>query len=259
VLWLASLAVAAVLVGGIPAPAAPRCAALPAAWKPHVNEARHWAQSRRGTLSFAVRAEGRLYGWRTRRTVPTASVLKAMLLATYLDRPSVRSRRLHRGDLRLLDPMVRRSDNDAATRVLAIVGGAGVYRLAHRVGMHHFHLAPIWGLSTTDAADQTRFFLHYERFVPPRHRATAFRLLRTIVPAQRWGVGRVRLPGWTVHFKGGWGSGTGRVDHQVALLTGCGSSRVAVAVMTTANGTHLYGQRTLEGVFRRLLRGLVAQ
>ena len=46
---------------------------------------------------------------------------------------------------------------------------------------------------------------------------------------------------------------------QVALLRGCGDSRVAVAVMTTGQGTHRYGKRTLEGVFRRLLRGLFAQ
>jgi hypothetical protein len=126
--------------------------------------------------------------------------------------------------------------------------------------MRHFHAAaPLWGMSRTDAADQTRFFLHLERYVAPRHRATAFHLLRTIVPSQRWGIGRLRLPGWKVYFKGGWGQGTGRTDHQVSLLRGCGDTRIAVAVMTTFQGSHAYGQRTLKGVFERLLRGLVAE
>lgn len=241
------------------AQAAPPCASIPAGWQPGVAGARAWAAQRHGTVSFALRTEQRLVGFRMRRTVRTASVLKAMLLAAYLDRAGVRGRALTRGDLRLLDPMVRRSDNVAATRVRAIVGDGALRALAHRVGMRHFRPAAIWGNSRTDAADQTRFFLHLEQFVAPRHRATALRLLRTVVPSQRWGIGRVRLAGWRVYFKGGWGSGIGEVDHQVALLRGCGDTRMAVAVMTTDQGTHAYGKRTLEGVFRRLLGGFVAQ
>jgi hypothetical protein len=243
-----------------PAASAAPCATVPAGWKPHVNEARQWAQHRRGTVSFALRTDAGLVGYRPRRTVNTASVLKAMLLVAYLNRRSVRHRALTRADLGLLAPMIRRSDNGAATRVRALVGDAGLYRVAHRVGMRHFHAAaPVWGASRTDAADQTRFFLHLEHYVAPRHRATAFHLLRTITRSQRWGIGRLRLPGYKLYFKGGWGSATGATDHQVALLRGCGDTRIAVAVMTKFQGTHRYGEQTLEGVFRRLLRGLVAQ
>ena len=64
-------------------------------------------------------------------------------------------------------------------------------------------------------------------------------------------------PGWTVHAKGGWGSGTGWADHQVALLTR-GRERVAAAVLTMSDGTHAYGAATLRGVFARLLRRLPA-
>jgi hypothetical protein len=65
----------------------------------------------------------------------------------------------------------------------------------------------------------------------------------------------VKPRGWDLYFKGGWGSGSGAVDHQVALLRK-GRYRVSVAVMTTSNGSHAYGKQTLKGVFRRLLRGL---
>ena len=80
-------------------------------------------------------------------------------------------------------------------------------------------------------------------------------LLNRIVPRQRWGVARAAPQGWGLFFKGGWGSGRGLVDHQVALLTR-GKQRVAVAVLTHGSPNHTYATRTLEGVFRRLLRGL---
>ena len=234
------------------------CLAAPTtlgAWEPDVAAARAFAAQRPGVVTFAVRTEGRLFGYRTRRTVPAASVLKAMLLVAYLRDRDVRGRPLRRADRALLAPMVRRSDNVTATRVRGIVGDRGLYRLARRSGMTRFRTHPVWGMSTVDAGEQTRFFLHLDRHVPRRHRGYALRLLRTIVPGQRWGIGRVAPRGWTLHFKGGWGSGSGAVDHQVALLRR-GDLRVSVAIMTTSNGSHAAGKRTLRGVARRLLRGL---
>jgi hypothetical protein len=99
------------------------------------------------------------------------------------------------------------------------------------------------------ARDQTRFFLDVERLLPERHRAYALRLLGTIVPPQRWGMAQVILNGSTLHFKGGWGSGTGTVDHQVGLLRR-GPHRVAIAVLTTGSSSHAYGKATLTGVSR---------
>jgi hypothetical protein len=230
--------------------------AAPAAqWRPDVAAARVYAQGRLGEISFAVRTEGHLYGVEPRRTVPSASVLKAMLLVAYLREPDVRDRPLRKSDRALLEPMIRWSDNVAATRVRDIVGNDGLVRLARRVGMRAFVPAAIWGLSRIDAADQTLFFLHIERFVPRRHRATALRLLSSIVPSQRWGIAQVRPAGWALYFKGGWGSGSGAVDHQVALLRR-GKRRVSVAILTTSSPGHAYGKQTLQGVAARLLRGL---
>jgi Beta-lactamase enzyme family len=227
-------------------------------WTPDIRAAREYTERRAGEISFAVRTEHRLYGVAVRRTVPAASVLKAMLLVAYLRDPDVRARPLRRADLDLLEPMVRWSDNIAATRVRDVVGNAGLVRLARRVGMRAFTPAAIWGLSRVDAADQTLFFLGIERFVPERHRTTALRLLASIVPSQRWGIARVRPPGWALYFKGGWGSGSGAVDHQVALLRR-GRRRVAVAVLTTGSPSHDYAKKTLQGVAKRLLTGLAVR
>ena len=73
--------------------------------------------------------------------------------------------------------------------------------------------------------------------------------------SQRWGVAQVAPEGWHLFFKGGWGSGTGLVDHQVALLTH-GRTRISLAITTRFNPDHAYGKQTLRGVARRLLRGL---
>jgi hypothetical protein len=225
-----------------------------------VGRARAWAAGRRGTISFAVRAGGRAWGWRARRTVPTASVLKALMLVAYLRRRDVAHRPLRAADRALLAPMIRRSDNVAATRVRDIVTSAGLQRLGRIAHLPSLRVAAVWGLSRLDARDAARFFLQLPGLVPRRHRAYATWLLAHVVSSQRWGIGQVSLPaGWRLLFKGGWGSGTGAVDHQAALLIGRCGARLAVAVMTTGDGTHAYGQASLRGVFARLLRGLPEQ
>jgi hypothetical protein len=231
-------------------------AAGAAAWHPGTRAAIAYATHRRGAIAFAVRTPGHRWGWHAGRAFPSASVLKAMLLVAYLRRGDVAQRRLRAWETAILRPMIERSDNVAATRMVGIVGTRGLARLARAVGMRSFRpvFSP-WGDSLVNVRDQSRFLLHIDADVPRAHRAYAMRLLRSITPSQRWGIARVRPPGWLLFFKGGWGSGTGRVDHQVALLTR-GRRRVSVAIMTEGDGTHAYGKETLRGVAARLLRGL---
>jgi Beta-lactamase enzyme family len=208
-------------------------------------------------VTFAVRTERRFYGHHATRSVRSASVVKAMLMVAYLRRGSVRGRPLGRGDMRLLAPMIRWSNNRAASRIRDLVGNGALARLARRARMPRFRPAPVWGNSSICAADQTRLFLRLERHVPRRHRATALRLLGSVVRSQRWGIARVAPRDWELYFKGGWGDERGEVDHQVALLRH-GRRRLALAITTTANPSHAYGKETLRGVAARLLRGLRA-
>jgi len=238
---------------GTGAAAAPAAALKP--WRAHIRSAADYAATRAGGVSFGVRTKHGLRGVAVERTVPSASVLKAMLLVSYLRRADVRGRALGAGDRALLAPMIRWSDNAAASQVCNIVGLDGLARLARRAHMTRFRATRPWGLSSIDVADQTRFLLHIDDLVPRRHRRYALRLLGSIVHSQRWGIARVRPPGWALYFKGGWGSGTGWVDHQVALLRR-GERRLAVAILTTASPSHSYAKETLRGVAARLLRGL---
>ncbi len=236
--------------------AVPGIGPLDQVWQPDVRSAIAYANTRQGEIAFAVRTMRSFYGYHPDEQLWSASDLKPMLMAAYLDRPSVATRPLNSAERGLLTPMIEWSDNDAADELDEIVGASGLSSLADRVGMTRFAPAePIWGESEITARDQTRFFLNIDRFIARRHRAYAMRLLASIVPSQRWGIGEVAPRGWKLYFKGGWGSGTGLIDNQVALLTrGC--ARISVAVLTMHDGSHQYGKQTLRALFGRLLRSL---
>lgn len=225
-----------------------------AGWPERKQAAIRFAERRAGIESFVlVDDRGVLRSYRGRMVVPSASMLKAMLLVVYLNRPSVRDRALTDSDRALLGPMIHRSDNATATRVLAIVGSSALYRLANRMDFVHFRVRSPWGLTEITARDFARFFYVIDRRVTQRHRDYARRLLNNIDSSQRWGIPPVKPPGWKIYFKGGWGSGTGWVTHQAALLRK-GTTRLSLAVFTRFNPSHGYGTRTIRGVARRFLR-----
>ena len=231
-------------------------AAGPSRWGYRIAAARTYAQSRAGTVAFAVVDQrGRLRGYRVRAVAPSASLLKPMLLVAYLRRASVRDRPLTDDERNMLGPMIRRSDNEAASTVLGLVGRTRLNRLARITGMTSFRLVtPYWGHSAITPRDQARYFHRIDRYVPARHRRYAMHLLATIVPSQRWGIARVAPDGWNLYFKGGWSTGTGLVDHQVALLRR-GKARVSLCITTRFNPDHKYGKQTLRGVALRLVGG----
>ena len=226
-------------------------------WTPDLAAARAYAESRAGSVSFSVvGTDGRRVGYASDTRVPTASVLKVMLMVAYLQQPDVRNRPLTAADRALLEPMITRSENTPATQIADRLGPGPLNDLADRAGMTSFAYTRPWGLSTTSARDQSRFLYDLELHLPERHRAYAKGLLGGIVPEQRWGIGQVATPDWTPYFKGGWGSGTGATDHQVVLLEHASGTRIGLAVMTRNNPSHEYGKETLRGVFSRLLADL---
>jgi hypothetical protein len=220
---------------------------------PDTNRAEAWASHRRGVVTFAVRTDDRLWGRGVDRGAPSASTLKAILLVT--DLRAARNRALTAHDHALLEPMIRKSANDPASFLVSKFGAQRIEAVARKGGMYSFKLNSPWGNSVVTARDLTRFGLRMEQLMPARHRAYGMRLLRTITRSQRWGIAREVPRVWTIYFKSGWGSGTGRVDHQVALLER-GSERLTVAILTTDQGDHAYGKRTLQGVAKRLLHRL---
>ena len=249
------LGVVAICVGfgaASPAHAAPD-------WAANVATAKAWAAKRQGTVAFAVIDDhGRERGSGMRRHWFSASLLKPVLMTTYLRQPSVRGRPLRLDERKLLSPMIRASEDEPANHFVVTLGPRKIEAFARRdAGLRSFHLESPWGSSTITPLGYARFMRRITTLTPPRHRAYARTLLRTIVARQRWGVGRVRPAGWKLMFKDGWRAGShgGRMVNQGALLER-GNRHVTLTILTDGDPTHAYGTRTVEGVARRLLRGM---
>jgi hypothetical protein len=258
VVGAAALALGVIAASPPAAKAGPTAARKPSRgqdWRARVADAAAFARGRAGSVSFAVVDERRrLRGFRANARYSSASLVKAMLLVSYLNQRSVRHRRLHPADRRLLGPMIRVSDNDAASAVYERIGSGALTRLARRAGMRSFEANPVWGGCQVTARDQARFFYRLRSLVSRRHRGYALGLLARIVAAQRWGIPSASPRGWRVHFKGGWfPEDDGWRVHQAALLRLDGR-RLAVAVLSSGAPDLGYGAATIQGVAGRLLR-----
>jgi len=254
---LTALAATAALVAVLPADATmlPHLAAPQGVhWHERIVAAERFADSRAGRISFAVVDEhGRLHGKHVNRVHNSASVVKVMFMVALLRQPDVRDDPLTRSERRLIGPMIKRSDNQAATAIYNRVGEAALYALAREAGMDHFTTQPTWGLSTITAREQARFFYRLEEFIPRRHRGYAMHLLTKIVSSQRWGIPPVAPGGWKLHFKGGWSGRPSWRINQVMLLRKP-PRRFSVAILTREQPSKEYGEHSIEGVARRLLR-----
>jgi len=220
-----------------------------------IAAARSYLASRAGRTSFAVvDSAGQLSGLNTREHFQTASVVKVMFLTAYLQMLQARHRELGSAERALLYPMIHESNNDDASAVLGIVGGAAVARVAREAGMHDY--APAvgwWAFTQTSAADQARFFTQLGDLIPSRFYGYARYLMSTIEPEQSWGVPPVARPRWQVYFKTGALPSEG-LFNEVALLER-GPVAFAVAVFTDGDPSKAYGEETIAGIGQRLLEG----
>ena len=219
-----------------------------------LRAARRFAADRSGTVSFAVIDDrGRLRGLNAHRGYPSASMTKAMLLVAYLTELDESKTPLDDSDRAPLDPMIRHSDNAAATQVQGLLTSDALEELAARAGMSQFDYFGDWANASITAADQARFFLRVDRLTPRPYRDYARELLGGITAEHSWGIPAAATEPWSVFFKGGWRpTNSGELVHQAALLESRGR-RIAVAVLSDANPTHDYGTGTVRGIAARLL------
>ena len=228
--------------------------AFPARFPPRarVRAVQRYLRGRDATNAWALIDNwGRLRAFAPHRVYVSASLVKAMLLASYLR--GLGNRMPAAAERAVLGPMITVSSNDAADTIYYRIGDAALYRLAKVAGMTRFQVAGYWANARFSAEDQARFFRRIDRLIPPRSRAYARRLLSSIVSYQRWGFSRYAAgAGFRTFFKGGWrGTGAGQLVHEAALFER-GRTRVSMAVLTDANPSHDYGTETLRGVARRI-------
>ena len=232
---------------GIPVAAYPSAAAIVVATR--------FLDARAGRTSFAViDSQGHLSGARLHEHFQSASVVKVMMLVAYLQMLNADHRGLRGADTSLLYPMIHISDNEAASAVLSIVGGAAIARVARESGMQDY-APPIgwWAFTQTSAADQARFFFELDRLIPPQFYGYARGLLAGIEPSQSWGIPPIARPRWQVFFKTGalpsegLFNEVGRLERPGVVFT--------IAVFTTGDPSMSYGEETIHGVAAALLAG----
>src|SRR5271157_3328567 len=175
-----------------------------------------------------------------------------MMLVAYLQMLAAQHRSLRSSDTALLYPMIHVSDNEAASAVLSIVGGAAVARVAREAGMSDY--APgvgWWAYTQTSAIDQARFLFMLDRLITQRFYGYARYLMSTIEPSQSWGIPPVARPMWQVFFKTGALPEQG-LFNEVARLER-GPLTFTIAVLTDGDPSMAYGEQTIEGVAADLL------
>ncbi len=217
-----------------------------------LERAAEFAGSREGIVSFSVvNSEGKLRGRTLGRLHPSASLVKAMLLAAETRR--LADQPIDADTDSLLRAMVTSSDNDAADAVYARVGDAGLNAVAKRAGMSRYTVAGHWGNSQIAAGDMALIFADLDGAFPVRHRAYAKGLLGSVVAEQSWGIPEAAGNRWAVRFKGGWLPEKALVNQAAELHERNGPRELSIAVLTDAQPSHEYGVATVRGVTQRLL------
>lgn len=211
-----------------------------AASLPFEAELRTYLNSRPGAVGVAVRLPGTGKSWTYTKTSSrnvTASIVKVQIMAAVMMNAQNAGRSLTSWEKSQMSPMIRNSDNNAATALFNHIGGrTGLDRAASRLGMTATTADPYnhWGLTSTTAADQAKLMEHFARpsaRLNSTNRSYGLSLMRNINSSQRWGVsagppsGRVALKnGWLPRTDGwhvnsiGW-SDYGDADYTIGVLT----------------------------------------
>ncbi|MFI6643229.1 serine hydrolase [Streptomyces sp. NPDC050504] len=186
-------------------------------------------------IRISVATDGFSYG--DGEAFSSASVVKVGIALAL----ALRGRPPDAGERALVDAMIRRSDNDAASALYAVVGGPAGLDAAHaRLGLRETVADRAWGLTRTTARDQ----LTVVRSVFAGHPGVA-RAMARVVDGQRWGVSAAGGP---YALKNGWMPmrATGLwVVHSVGVVRGR-----AVAVLSDGHATLAEGIARVEAAAR---------
>ncbi|MEU5977782.1 serine hydrolase [Streptomyces sp. NPDC047315] len=214
----------------------------------------------------AVFVEDRTSGTRCEvradRAFDSASVVKLIVLGALLREADGQGRRLTDREGALAHAMVTRSDN-AATGALWRQLGAGriaAFCAAADMADTVVDRTGHWGLTQITARDTAallRLLTTAGPVLSDAARSHALRLMREVVPAQRWGTPAGAPADATVHVKNGWlpRASHGWRVHSAGAFGGAGGG-YTVTVLTEDNATMAQGVDTIEAVSRALHRRL---
>jgi beta-lactamase class A len=215
---------------------------------------------RKGAISVAVYDDvaKRLVVVRPKLRGRTASIVKVDILETLLHQTHGK---LTPDQRATATAMIERSDNDAATKLWAEVGGKpGIRAYNDQAGLTETkpHQSkgpqPHWGLTTTSAADQVTLL---RTLLRPNHLLTKSaqdfqqRLMRHVIPDQQWGISGGLPSDAKFGIKNGWLPVP--QDHDRWAVNSMGwvrgeGKRYEITVLTQHESTEGYGIRTIEHI-----------
>jgi hypothetical protein len=225
-----------------------------------------WARSKKltaalakvpGSYSVAVldKKTGEKYAYRATTAYDTASIVKAQILACMLLHDQSAGHGPTSSEMALAKPMIRLSDNNAATSLFQHVGGrSAVAACDRKLGLTHTVVNSAWGLTRTTANDQIRLLSEFVDTSGPLNaasRKTIFQLMSTVSSAQQWGVPSIAKAGETATVKNGWD--TRSADGGLWAINTIGrvtddDVNVSVAVMSHDNRSMSAGVALVEKV-----------
>jgi len=272
----ATLSPSSVIEGGTPSPAAsssPAPAAAPSAPKPSASASapsddraeqvkkltaalkKLDATSPEFSVAVLDKRTGERYEYRGTAKYDTASIVKAQILACMLLHDQDAGHAPTASEMALAKPMIRNSDNNAATSLFQHVGAkSGVTKCNKRIGLTQTVVNSSWGLTRTTADDQVRLLsklVDTEGPLDTASRKTAFTLMNTVSAGQRWGVPSIAKSRETTTVKNGWD--TRSADGGLWAVNTIGrvtsaTTNVSVAVLSHDNRSMSAGVSLVEKV-----------
>jgi beta-lactamase class A len=196
------------------------------------------------------------------RTFQTASIVKFDILATRLYQHQLSGRQLSSTEKSLAFKMITASDNNAASALFGMDGGASGLTAANKVfGLRATQVSSSWGRTHTTPADQIRLLSSVMSPTGPitqANRDYILSLMSQVEPDQRWGVPAAADADTTkVYVKNGWDTMTAYAglwgDNSIGRLIEPGHDWL-VAVMSNYNRTDGAGHN-LDGTLATLAVG----
>jgi beta-lactamase class A len=233
---------------------------LESAWKGIVA-------GRQGSVDIAVynHSTGRIAHYtNSGGTFDTASIVKLSILEALLVEDQASGRSLSSNQLAEATPMIENSDNDAASDLWDLVGGASAMNnFFKQIGATSTTAGTEdeWGLTQTTALDQLNVLnaLAYPGTILSALSATsADGLLNQVEADQRWGVSGGVPASASVQLKDGWlPEANGWVINSIGHVQGDGAD-YTIAVMTSGNPSEQYGINTIQSLSKATWSKLAA-
>lgn len=211
-------------------------------------------------VAVLIPSRGVVFSENADEQVPTASVVKVLLMLTVLERARQDRRPVSDEELALLWPMITESDNDSTSQLWEDIGrGPAVLSYLRSVGVGGFTPDPgrSWGVSFVSARAMATILgkLASGEILDAPSRALAMRMLDGVVLSQRWGVTAGTDPpkGDRVGLKNGWypGEEGWRVNSVGIIRLGVGPAYV-IAILTDARPSWREGIETIESISEKV-------